>query len=164
MSEDEMETVLAEFLSIDGFSARELIPWPMDIFREPAPWKKYDHLSVQDKLDMIPHLSEEAKALVELNYAGVSGTRAENTAFTSALRWYALGGYTFRGSNAVGGTYKIRNGGMTSLAKAMLDETSCDRFFGVEVVGVNQDDEGVTVETKDGRVLKAASVVCTIPL
>lgn len=156
MSEDEMETVLADFLSIDGLSAKGLIPWPMDIFRN-------DHLSVQDKLDMMPHLSQEAETLIELNYAGISGTSAENTAFTSAVRWCALGGYTFAGSNAVGGTYNIGNGGMTSLAIAILDETSCDRLFGVGVVGANQDDEGVNVETKDGRTLKAASVVCTIP-
>lgn len=106
---------------------------------------------------MMPHLSQEAKTLIELNYAGISGTSAGNTAFTSALRSYALGDYTFAGSNAVGGTYKIGNGGMTSLARAMLDETSCDRLFGMEVVGVNQDDKGVTIETKDGRTLKAAS-------
>lgn len=164
MSENEMEAVLADFLSIDGLTAQDLVPWPMDIFRDPAPWKNYDHISVQNKLDMMPHLSQEAKTLIEMNYAGVSGTSAGNTAFTSATRWYALGGYTFAGSNAVGGSYKIGGGGMTSLARALMEETVCDRLFGAAVTTIAQNDRGATVETQDGRTLKAGAVVCTIPL
>ncbi|KAM0723455.1 hypothetical protein Q7P37_000441 [Cladosporium fusiforme] len=164
MTEDEIEAALADFLSIDGLTAQELMPWPMDIFREPAPWKKYDHLSLREKLDMMPDLSQEARYLIELNYGGVSGTSAEETSFTSAVRWYALGGYSFAGSTAVGGTSKIGNGGLTSLARLMASETPCDRLFDTAVTRVAQDDEEVTVDTEDGRTLKAGSVVSTIPL
>lgn len=164
MQENEIEAALVEFFTIDGLTARQLMPWPMDVFREPAPWKRYDHLSIRDILDAMLDLSEELRSLIELNYTGNSGADAANTAFAGALRWYALGGYSFAGTNAVGGTYKIGNGGMTSLAKAMLEETNCDRMFNAEVARVAQDDDLMKVETRTGRVLTAANVICTIPL
>lgn len=164
LGEDEIETSLADFFTIDGLTARQLMPWPMDVFREPAPWKCYDHLSLRDRLDAMPSLSTEARSLIELNYTANSGTDAANTAFTGALRWYALGGYTFAGTTAVAGTYKIGNGGMTSLANKMLRETNCDCSFGTEVIGITQDADEVTVQTEDGHLLMAGHIVCTIPL
>lgn len=164
MQEDEIEIALAEFFTIDGHTARRLMPWPMDVFREPAPWKRYDHMSIKDRLDSMPSLTLEARNLIEMNYTANSGTDAANTAFSGALRWYALGGYTFAGTTAVSGTYKIGNGGMTSLANAMVRELHCDRSFGTEVMCITQDDEGVTLQTKDGITLTAGHVVCTIPL
>ena len=164
LQEDEVETALADFFTIDGLTARQLMPWPMDVFREPAPWRQYDHLSIQDKLESMPALTKEARTLIEMNYTANSGTDAANTAFTGALRWYALGGYTFAGTTAVGGTYKIGNGGMTSLANAISQELSCDRSFGAEVTAIIQDKKGVTVQTRDGHTIAAGHVVCTIPL
>lgn len=164
MQEDEIETALADFFTIDGLTAKQLMPWPMDVFREPAPWKRYDHLSIKDRLDSMPSLTIEARKLIEMNCTANSGTDAANTAFLGALRWYALSGYTFAGTTAVSGTYKISNGGMTSLASAMVQELNCDRSFDTEVTAIIQDDEGVTLQTKGGNTLTAGHVVCTIPL
>lgn len=164
MQEDEIETALADFFAIDGLTARQLMPWPMDVFREPAPWKRYDHMSIKDRLESMPSLTEEARNLIEMNYTANSGTDAANTAFSGALRWYALGGYTFAGTTAVSGTYKIGNGGMTSLANAMVRDLNCDRSFGTEVTAITQDGEVVTLRTKDGNTLMTGHVVCTIPL
>ena len=164
MQENEIETALADFFTINGLTARQLMPWPMDVYREPAPWKWYDHLSIKDRLDSMPSLTMKAKSLIEMNYSANSGTDAANTAFSGALRWYALGGYTFAGTTAVSGTYKIGNGGMTSLANAMVRELHCDQSFGTEVTGVMQDDDKVIVQTKNGQTLTAGHVVCTIPL
>jgi len=164
MQEDEIETALADFFTVDGLTARQLMPWPMDVFHEPAPWKRYDHLSIRNRLDSMPLLTKEARNLIEMNYTANSGTDAANTAFSGALRWYALGGYTFAGTTAVSGTYKIGDGGMTALANAMARELNCNRSFGTEVTAITQDDEGVTLQTKGGNTLTAGHVVCTIPL
>jgi hypothetical protein len=53
----------------------------MDVFREPPPWKRYDHLSIKDRLESIPSLTKEARNLIEMNYTANSGTDAANTAF-----------------------------------------------------------------------------------
>lgn len=164
MQEDEIETALAEFFTIDGLTARQLMPWPMNVFREPALWKRYDHLSISDRLDSTTSLTMEARNLIEMNYTANSGTDAANTAFSGALRWYALGGYTFAGTTSVSGTYKIGDGGMTSLANTMVRELNCDRSFGTEVTRIVQDGEGVTLQTKHGKTLTAGHAVCTIPL
>lgn len=165
MQEDEIETALAEFFTIDGLRARQLMPWPMDVVRKPAPWKRHDHLSIKDQLESMPSkLPKEARNLIEMNYTANSGNDAANTAFSGALRWYALGGYTFAGTTAVSGTYKVGNGGMTSLANAMFRELNCDQSFGTEVTAITQGDKGVTLQIKDGDTLTAGYVVCTIPL
>lgn len=164
LQEDEIETALAEFFTIDGLTARQLMPWPMDVFREPAPWKRYDHLSIKDRLDSITSLTVEARKLIEMNYTANSGTDAANSAFTGALRWYALGGYTFSGTTAVSGTYKIGNGGMTSLANAMVQELHCGQSFSTEVTAISSNDEEVTLQIKGGNTLTAGHAVCTIPL
>ena len=57
MDEEELEATLSKFFTIDGLTARDLMPWPMDIFREPAPWKRYDRLSLEGRLDAMPELS-----------------------------------------------------------------------------------------------------------
>ena len=164
MQENEIETALADFFTINGLTARQLMPWPMDVYREPAPWKWYDHLSIKDRLDSMTSINMEARDLIEMNYTANSGTDAANAAFSGALRWYALGGYTFAGTTAVSGTYKIGDGGMTSLANAMARELNCDRSFGTEVTAITQGDEGVALQTKDGNTLTAGRMVCTIPL
>lgn len=164
MQENEIETALGEFFTIDGLTAKQLMPWPMDVFREPAPWKQYDHLSIKDRLDSMTSLTMEARNLIEMNYTANSGTDAANTAFSGALRWYALGGYTFAGTTAVSGTYRIGNGGMTSLANAIVRESKCDWSFGTEVTAITQNNEGVTLQTRGGNKLTATHVVCTIPL
>ena len=89
----------------------------------------------------MPLLTIEAKSLVEMNYTSNSGTDAAITAFSGALRWYALGGHTFADTTAVSGTYKVGNGGMTSLANAMVRELHCNQTFGTEVTGFTRNDE-----------------------
>lgn len=164
MQQDEIEAALADFFTIDGLTARQLIPWPMDVFREPAPWKQYDNLSIKERLDSMPSLIKEARNPIKMNYTANLDTDAANTAFSGASRWYALGGYTFAGTTAVSGTYKIGNGVMTSLANSMVRELHCDRSFGTEVTAINQDNKGVTLQIKGGKTLTAGHVVCTIPL
>lgn len=62
------------------------------------------------------------------------------------------------------GVYKIGNGGMTSLARAILDEYTGDRLFDTVVTDIRQVGRGVEVLTKSGQMLRANSVISTIPL
>jgi lysyl oxidase-like protein 2/3/4 len=158
------EELLKQFFTIDGLSAKQLLSWPMDALREPAAWRRYDHLSVRGRLDMMTDLPREYKDLIEMHCTSVSSLPADETAFMVPLRWYALGGYTFAGSTAISSMYRIANGGMTSLAKAMLSEVDYDRVFDREVTAINQDDKGVTIKTRNGSKVTADLAICTIPL
>jgi lysyl oxidase-like protein 2/3/4 len=136
----------------------------MDPLREPAAWRKYDHLSVRTRLDMMTDLPQQYKDLIEMHCTSVSNLSADETAFTVPLRWYALGGYTFAGSTAISSMYRIANGGMTSLAKAILSDADYDRVFDREVTAINQNAKGVTVQTGNNSNVTADLAICTIPL
>jgi lysyl oxidase-like protein 2/3/4 len=61
------------------------------------------------------------------------------------------------------GVYKLGNGGMTSLARAILDEYRGDLLFGTVVTEISHTAVGVAVKTLQGQ-LSAMAIVSTIPL
>lgn len=138
--------------------------FPHEPSRYPAQaWKRYDHLSVRDRLDQLDW-SEEEKDLVEGNFNALGCGPGDVTAWSEALRWYALAEYSMKGFNAAVGTFKFGGGGMTGFARRILEEFEGDRTFGAVVKAIEQDGDGVKVVMKDGRSYRAKQVVCTIPL
>ncbi|RGP78390.1 flavin containing amine oxidase [Fusarium longipes] len=157
------ERIARKVFSIDGLSSEELMPFPHDPTR-PASWCKYDHLSVRDRLDAITDESEEDKAAFEAITNTFGTAPSHEIGFTEALRWYALGGYSLKSLLEAVGLYKLGNGGMTTFAKAIFEDYSGSVLFGTEVTRISQTASKATITTKDGRVLSALRVICTIPL
>ncbi|KAH6994638.1 hypothetical protein EDB82DRAFT_198577 [Fusarium venenatum] len=157
------ERLASKVFSIDGYTSKELMPYPHDPTRL-APWCKYDHLSIRDRLDAITDESDENKAY----FQGLTNTFATSPSneigFTEGLRWYALGGHTLTQLFESAGLYKLGNGGMTSFAKAIFEDYSGAALFSTEVTKISQTPNEATVTTKDGRTLSAGRIVCTIPL
>ncbi|KAF5228564.1 hypothetical protein FAUST_10994 [Fusarium austroamericanum] len=164
--EDAMEAaekLARKVFSVDGYTSKELMPYPHDPAR-PAPWRKYDHLSVRDRLDTITDESDENKAYFQ-GLTNTFGTSPSNEiGFTEALRWYALGGHSLTQLFEEAGLYKLGNGGMTSFAKAIFDDYSGAALFSTEITKISQTRDEATITTKDGRSLSASRIVCTIPL
>lgn len=165
-----VNNMIDEFFNIDGHTARTLMPYPHDPFREPAPWKTYDALSVHDRLDQMAASGKFDRKDLDLfkNIAsGVSLTTSDRTGFVEFLRWIALGGYTLQGMVDTTAVYKIGNGGMTSLARKILGDYKGDIMFDAAVTDITQEPQqgnGVNVTLRDGRSFHAAQVVSTIPL
>ncbi|KAL4960122.1 amine oxidase [Aspergillus stella-maris] len=159
-----LERVAQKVFSINGLDSRALMPYPHDSLREPAPWKKYDHLSVQDRLDVLTDISENEKALFDPNIATFGSAPCKEIGFTDALRWYALGGHSISGVFELAGIYKLGKGGMTAFAQAILGEFRGDRLFSTAVLEINQTGNSVQVTTAQGRRLTAKAIVSTIPL
>lgn len=113
---------------------------------------------------MMEDLPQEYKDLIEMHCTSFSSLPADETAFMVPLRLHALGGYSFAGTLAISSMYRIANGGMTSLAKAMLSEADYDRVFGMEVTAIDQDSQGVTVQICNRSKITADLAICTIPL
>ncbi|KAF5660287.1 flavin containing protein [Fusarium heterosporum] len=157
------ERVARKVFSIDGYTSRELMPYP----HNPAhlsPWYQYDHLSIQDRLDSIRDESEEDKAYFQ-GLTNPFGTSPSNEiGFTEALRWYSLGGHSMQQLLETTALYKLGNGGMTSFAKAIFEDYPGAALFSTEVTKISQDSNKATITTKDGRSFSAAHIVCTIPL
>ncbi|KAJ5312882.1 hypothetical protein N7508_003712 [Penicillium antarcticum] len=84
---------LHRFFTLDDHDSRTLMPFPYEPFREPASWRKYDHWSVKDRLDRLDGFSRRERDLFESSTGTFGSAPGKDTAFTEALRWYALGGY-----------------------------------------------------------------------
>ncbi|KAI8168453.1 hypothetical protein K4K49_006157 [Colletotrichum sp. SAR 10_70] len=157
------EKVAALFFGVDGNTSQSLMPFPHEPFREPALWKQYDGLTVQDRLDQLDIAEMEKdyfSSLVNLfgcNYAA-------DTSFTEVLRWYALGGHSMAGAYDLSGLFKLGDGGMTSFAKAIQGEFTGDLLFGQVVTAIEQTSSAVRIITQEGRIFSARFVVSTIPL
>lgn len=163
---DVLERVARAFFTVDGYTSREIMPYPHDPFKKSLAglWMKYDHLSVQDRLNTLSGFSSWEKDLFESNVSTFGSAPGKDIAFTEALRWYALGGHSMAGVFDLAGVYKIGNGGMTSFARAILKDFTGDMLFETCVKEISQDKSGVSVTTTLGQHFKAKYVVSTIPL
>jgi monoamine oxidase len=159
-----LEHVARSFFTVDGHDSRALMPYPHQPFREPALWKKFDHWTVKDRLDQLERVSQREKDIFESNINTFGSSLAKDTGFTEALRWYALGGHSLAGVFELAGTYKIGKGGMTSFARAILNDFNGDLLFGTTVREIKHVSSGVNIITTCGKCLKANTVVSTIPL
>ncbi|KAJ3957483.1 hypothetical protein N0V92_005947 [Colletotrichum tropicale] len=144
------ERVAALFLGVDGNTSQSLMPFPHEPFREPALWKQYDSLTVQDRLDQLDITDLEKDYFISLvNLFGCN--YAADNSFTEVLRWYALGGHSMAGAYDLSGLFKLGNGGMTSFAKAIQGGFTGDLLFGQVVTAIEQTSSAVRITTAEGR-------------
>jgi lysyl oxidase-like protein 2/3/4 len=131
--------------------------------RRPAPWIKYDHLSVKDRLDQldIPQIEKDLFDAMISSFGAVPGSQC---GFAEVLRWYALGGHSMAGVFEHAGLFKLGKGGMTSLARSILSEYRGHLLFNTTIDRVEQNKSRVILTAKNGRRIEAKYVVSTIPL
>jgi lysyl oxidase-like protein 2/3/4 len=161
---DKLEEIAQQVFTIDGLDSRTLMPFPHDSLREPALWKKYDHLTVRDRLDQITGFTKREKGLFESNTNTFGSAPASEIGFVEALRWFALGGHSMAGVFELAGVFKLGKGGMTAFARNMFAEFRGDSIFGGVVKEVKQVAGGVEIRMADGSMKRAKVVVSTIPL
>mgnify|MGYP001658245486 CR=1 FL=1 len=106
-AEEVLDRVAQAFFTVDGHDSRALMPYPHEPFREPALWRKYDHWSAKVRLDRLDGFSQRENDLFESNSSTFGITPGKSTAFTEALRWYALGGHNMTRVFELAGIYKI---------------------------------------------------------
>jgi lysyl oxidase-like protein 2/3/4 len=159
-----LERVAQMFFTVGSTASRDLMPYPHDPLHEPAPWKKYDHWTVRDRLDHLEGLPVWEKQLFESNISTFGCAPGKDIGFTEALRWFALGGHSMKGVFELAGAYKLGNGGMTSLARAILDEILGDILLNTAIKEIRQSSSKIEVVTAKGHHLKAKTVISTIPL
>ncbi|KAH0345760.1 FAD/NAD(P)-binding domain-containing protein, partial [Aureobasidium melanogenum] len=124
------------FFSIDGMTPREVMPYPHEPSR-PQPWQRYDLMSCQDRLDQLD-ISQEDKDQFVCHTNSFGSSAARDIAWTDALRWYALGGYSLQTMYDAVGCFKLGNGGMTNFARHILEEYNGDRIFNKAVTAIKE--------------------------
>ncbi|KAH6659085.1 hypothetical protein BKA67DRAFT_685682 [Truncatella angustata] len=158
------DKVAADFFQIDSLDSRALMPYPHDPLREPTPWKKYDHMSIADRLKLLHNVSSFDKAIFETMTASFGSAPGSDIGFCEALRWFALGGHTMGGVFELVGVFKLGNGGTTSLATLILKDFQGDVLLNSPVGEISQYAAGAIVTTKAARRITAKIVISTIPL
>lgn len=161
-----VQSVADKFFDIDGMTSRKLMPYPHEPFREPAPWKKYDHLTVRQRLDQLdlPTLDKEYFETTVNSYGSAPGSEI---GFVEALRWYALGGHNMAQVFELAGIYKLGKGGMTTFARSILQDARCDILLGTvisEIISGDASGLGVVKSQNGQRTLKAKAIISSIPL
>lgn len=161
---EKCERTATKFVQIDGFDSRSLMPYPHDPLREPALWKRFDHLSVRERLDQMIDVPQEDRDQFESLVNTIGSAPGTAVSFTEFLRWYALGGHSLAGTFELAGIYKLGNGGMTSLALSILDDFHGDVMLHTVVEEICHGVDGVIVKTRSGETITAKTVISTIPL
>ncbi|KIW13792.1 hypothetical protein PV08_08984 [Exophiala spinifera] len=160
------QAVADRFFVLDGLNSRELMPYPHDPFRDPAPWKKYDHLTIRQRLDQLdlPTVHKDYFETLCNSFGSATGTEI---GFVEALRWYALGGHSMDRVFELAGIYKLGNGGMTSFALKILQDTRCDILLDTVISEIIQQSPcGSTIVKSQNTqtVLNGKAVISTVPL
>lgn len=156
--------VIEAFFRIDGLELRDYLPRPHEPLRHPEIYAKYDKLSVQDRLDQLKDFPDEDKSFLATLAAGFGLSHPREVGFMEAANWFALAGGTNPGINEHCSTYKLGNGGTTTLAKAILEDFGGDYASHAVVTKVVHTADDVRISLQDGREFHARYVVCTIPL
>lgn len=86
-NETTMDRLAEKCFSIDGLSSRELMPYPHDTMRDPAPWKDYDYLSIRERLDHLTDEPQNDRDQLETNLSSFGSTTGEKSSFSDAMRW-----------------------------------------------------------------------------
>ncbi|KEF59641.1 lysyl oxidase-like protein 2/3/4 [Exophiala aquamarina CBS 119918] len=158
------QAVAEKFFTIDGLSSRELMPYPHDPFREPGPWKAYDHLTARQRLEQLD-LPTLHKGYFESSINTFGSAPSTEIGFVEALRWYALGGHNMAQVFENAGAYKLGNGGMTSFARSILADARSDILLNTVVSEIIQNNaSSVVIKSENGRTFEAKKVISTIPL
>ncbi|KAH0843004.1 hypothetical protein AYO21_03281 [Fonsecaea monophora] len=178
-----LDGALQTFYNADGAHASELVPYPHTALHDFETAKKYDSLSVADRLDQVRGtVSQEARRAVELISTLMSGPPARTASYYDLLQRWVLGGATHDAYTAHMARYKL-SCGQTELAKHIFDDavnahkslrgndgaatlsTTLSYSFStpVETIDYTNPSEG-RVQTTDGRVFRAKQIICTIPL
>lgn len=143
--------------------SRSILPQPYDYYPLSDQLAALDSVSIKDKIDELD-LDPVGRALLDgmwaLNFSG----NPARAAYTQAIRWCALAGGDWKLMFEACATYKFARGTKSLLDAIAADAQEADIRLGTTVTAIDETADGVTVTTADGKQLRGARVVVTLPL
>lgn len=152
---------MAKFCDVDGQGGRTVFPRPHAPFfsSEPA---KYDHLSLQDRLDALG-LPPVERDLVAAQLAINCHNDPRQGGLLDQVRWWSLGDREMERYFDKLAVYKIAEG-TGALAKAIVGDGKAELRLSTPVKSVARNAGTFTITTTAGEAFKARSVVVAVPL
>jgi len=140
--------------------SRAVLERPHDpLFRDIA---AIDALSIQDRIEELG-LDREAREVTDGVWATTCSAYPRETGLVTALRWYALSGFSFQHMMDCIARYKIVTG-TKSLIEAIATDGRFEIRLETQVSAVEQDEAGVAVHTQGGEMIEARAAVVAVPL
>ena len=140
--------------------SRAVFPRPYDPFFQDN-YKKYDHISYQDRIDSLNLQEDQASILGGILSMSCSGFTNE-ASLVEQLRWWSLSGWSFEVLLDTA-SYQLKDG-MNAMIQAMADDGNADIKLNAPVYRVEHNIDRVTITTEDDEIFTADAVVMAIPL
>jgi monoamine oxidase len=140
--------------------ARETFPLPHQPLAAPDAVAALDHLSMQDRIDASGLTVEEADLVNPVLSTSCSAPCSEAGLLT-LMREFALSGWNFGLTLDALGLFAMRT---TDLVTALRADGDPAVRTSMPVTVIEQNDDGVTVTTRDGTVFTASAAVVAVPL
>jgi len=142
--------------------AREVLPRPHDPLFAQTALAAFDAQTIAQRLDELG-LSEEERAVVEVELEGLAHGFLDDAGAVSVMRWHALSGYSLELTQETGGVYTF-GAGTRGLIDAMAAQAPFAQWLATPVDSIGRAAGGVEVRTRKGDVLQARTCVLTVPL
>lgn len=150
-----------KYVNVDEQMGRTVFPRPYDpLFTDN--WKKYDAVSLTDRMKQVDLNAEERDVLNSLLTICCHNDPAQG-GFLDMLKWNANAYYDVGVLWDMCARYKIKEG-THALIQAMVDAAKPDVLLGMPVQEVHQNATGVQVKAADGKAYKAKAAVVALPL
>lgn len=124
--------------------------------------EELDSKSIDEAIQELD-VSDEEKDMLNGIWALHFNCVAAHGGFTTALRWGALANQDWRYLAEITERYKFVNG-TQELLHAIQDESDAEIHLNSPVASIDEDADGVTVTTRDGRRFTARHVIVTVPI
>lgn len=142
--------------------AMEAFPTPHDPFPLSDLVQELDAKSIDEVIQDLD-VSEEEKDVLNGMWALHFNSDAAQGGFTTALRWGALANQDWKYLAEITERYKFVNG-TQELLNAIHSESDAQLHLNTPVVSINENQDSVTVTTRDGQVYTAKHVISTVPI
>jgi monoamine oxidase len=141
--------------------AREALPRPFD----PLFAKGNEKLDAMNAVEAIEALKTTAvERDLALSLAAVSAhAKPETSSYLDQLRWFALGDFDVWNMFDNTARYRVR-GGTKTLLDRIHEDSNTDTRFSTPIASIKQNDDWVTVTSKDGENFRARSAIVAVPL
>ncbi|MGZ2748232.1 flavin monoamine oxidase family protein [Burkholderia stagnalis] len=153
---------MAKFCDVDGEGGRSVFPRAHDPFFRAAEVRKYDTLSLQDRLAAMK-FAPEIHHLVAPQLAINCHRDPASAALVDQLKSWSLGDFDLGRLFDRLVKYKIEQG-TSALAHAIIADGGADVMLSTPVARVEQRKGGATVTTTSGAHYSAGAVVCAVPV
>lgn len=157
-----LNSSMSKFSNVDGQEGRAVLPRPHDPLFNASAVRRYDEISMRDRLSQAG-LAKEQQDVLDALLTVVCHNNPAEASFIEFLRWWTLGESEAVRMNDRLGRFKIKEG-THALIQAMADDAKLEVLLSTPVKAVEHGSERVKVMAVDGQTFAARALVVAIPM